>query len=132
LLLAFAEPASAATRTDNKMSPGDSASDRGSLMVEFDDLVGLDDDALARVLRAADPQVALLALSGASQELVDRILRRLPLREARMLRRQIEQLGPTRLRDIETAQRQLADLTSQLAEEGLIQVRNPRRFTMAA
>jgi flagellar motor switch protein FliG len=99
---------------------------------EFEDFADLDDTALARIFRVADPQVSLLALCGAGRDLVDRILGRLPLREARVLRRQIEQLGPTRLRDIESAQRRLADLAGRMADEGQIQVPGNRRFTGAA
>jgi flagellar motor switch protein FliG len=62
---------------------------------------------------------------------VNRILARLPLREARALRGQIEQLGPTRLRDIESAQLQLAALARQMAEDGQIQLPGDRRFMAA-
>jgi flagellar motor switch protein FliG len=101
-------------------------------VLEFEDFAELSDTALARIFRAADPQVALLALCGAGRDLVDRILGRLPLREARVLRRQIEQLGPTRLRDIESAQRRLAESAGRMADEGQIQIPGNRRFTVAA
>lgn len=100
--------------------------------IDFNDLIALDDVALAKVFRAADPQVTLLALTGASRQLVDRILGRLPIREAKTLRRQMEQLGPTRLSDMERAQRQLAELAGQLADQGEIIIPGTGRFTMAA
>ncbi len=100
--------------------------------IDFNDLIALDDVALAKVFRAADPQVTLLALTGASRQLVDRILGRLPIREAKALRRQMEQLGPTRLSDMERAQRQLAELAGQLADQGEIIIPGTGRFTMAA
>jgi flagellar motor switch protein FliG len=62
---------------------------------------------------------------------VNRILGSLPLREARALRGQIERLGPTRLRDIESAQQQLVKLARQMADEGMIQVHPDRRFVAA-
>lgn len=101
-------------------------------LTDFDDLVRLEDAALARVFRAAEPQVVLLALSGANRELIDRIAGHLPPAAARTLRRQLTTLGPTRLRDIELAQQQLAELASQMCREGLIHVPSRRRFTMAA
>jgi flagellar motor switch protein FliG len=97
----------------------------------FDDFGELEDAALAKVFRAADAQITLLALCGASRELIDRILQRLPPRESRALCRKLEQLGPTRLSDIESAQRQLAELASHMADEGQIQVPSHRRFTIA-
>lgn len=99
--------------------------------IDFNDLIALDDVALAKVFRAADPQITLLALTGASRQLVDRILGRLPIREAKALRRQMEQLGPTRLSDMERAQRQLAELAGQMADQGEIIIPGTGRFTMA-
>jgi flagellar motor switch protein FliG len=101
-------------------------------LTDFDDLVRLEDAALALVFRAAEPHVVLLALSGANRELIGRIVRHLPPAAARTLRRQIATLGPTRLRDIELAQQQLAELASQMCRDGLIHVPSRRRFTMAA
>jgi flagellar motor switch protein FliG len=101
-------------------------------LAEFDDLVRLDDAALARVFGAAEPETVLLALSGANRDLIDRIVRHLPSAAGRTLRRQLESLGPTRLRDIELAQQQLAELAGQMCRQGLIHVPSRRRFTMAA
>ena len=101
-------------------------------LAEFEDLVRLDDAALARVFGAAEPETVLLALSGANRDLIDRIVRHLPSSAGRTLRRQLESLGPTRLRDIEVAQQQLAELAGQMCREGLIHVPSRRRFTMAA
>ena len=101
-------------------------------LAEFDDLVRLDDAALARVFGAAEPETVLLALSGANRDLIGRIVRHLPSSAGRTLRRQLETLGPTRLRDIELAQQQLAELAGQMCREGLIHVPSRRRFTMAA
>lgn len=101
-------------------------------LAEFDDLVRLDDAALARVFGAAEPETVLLALSGANRDLIDRLVRHLPSSAGRTLRRQLETMGPTRLRDIEMAQQQLAELAGQMCREGLIRVPNRRRFTMAA
>ncbi len=101
-------------------------------VTEFDDLVRLDHAALARVFAAAEPATVLLALSGANRDLINRIVRHLPASAGRTLRRQLESLGPTRLRDIELAQQQLAELAGQMCREGLIHLPRRRRFTMAA
>jgi flagellar motor switch protein FliG len=84
------------------------------------------------VFSAAEPATVLLALSGANRDLIDRIVRHLPSSAGRTLRRQIETFGPTRLRDIELAQQQLAELAGQMCHDGLIHVPSRRRFTMAA
>ncbi len=116
---------------DGAMS-GETEPGEGPLLTDFDDLVRLEDAALARVFRAAEPQIVLLALSGANRELIDRIVRHLPAAAGRKLRQQIATVGPTRLRDIELAQQQLVELAGQMCRDGLIHVPSRRRFTMAA
>jgi hypothetical protein len=100
--------------------------------VEFAQLQSLDDRAWARILRATESQVALLALAGAPTTLVKRLLRQLPPREARLLERKMEQLGPVRLRDIERAQQQIARIAAELASEGEIRLPEPRAFATSA
>lgn len=87
---------------------------------EFDDLQQLDDDALAQVLAAAEPEVARLALAGADPAFVERILSQLQPAESRRVRRLIERLGPTRLSDVEEAQAELARIAQEMALEGRI------------
>jgi flagellar motor switch protein FliG len=82
---------------------------------DFANLADLNDHLLRGVLAAADTRVLVLALSGADQRLIDRVLRVVPPREARELGRLIAQPGPVRLRDIDAAQRELAELASSLA-----------------
>ena len=98
----------------------------------FDELVRLDDPSLASLLQAADPEVTLIALSGASEALFERVSRQLSRREVRMLRSRMESLGPLRLADIEHAQQRLAQLAVRLAGQGLIRLPPARRFAVAA
>jgi flagellar motor switch protein FliG len=90
----------------------------------FDDLIDFDSRSLAAVLRDADSNVLALALAGSREELVDRICEQMPKRTAREFRRQLRRLGPTRLSDVEDAQRVVARIAArQLAQ---------RRRTLAA
>ncbi len=77
--------------------------------IVFDHLVHLDTAALNAVLREVDANVLALALAGSKDELVDRITSQMPKRTARMFRRELRSLGPTKLSDVETAQRIVAD-----------------------
>lgn len=67
-----------------------------------------DDAALLAALTQTDRQVVTLALAGASEELMKRILRRLPRRQAKDFRKRLRDVGPTRLSDMLSAQQQLA------------------------
>jgi flagellar motor switch protein FliG len=71
----------------------------------FDDLIRLDVRTLAAVLREIDVEVLVLALAGSQEKLAERICGVVPKRVARVLRRNLRQLGPTRLSDVEAAQR---------------------------
>jgi flagellar motor switch protein FliG len=80
--------------------------------IAFDDLIRLDSRALAAVLRDADPNVLALALAGSRDEMVDRICQQMPKRTARNFRRELRRLGPTRLSDVEAAQRAVARIAA--------------------
>jgi flagellar motor switch protein FliG len=101
-------------------------------LVEFDDLLTLSDEALRRVFAAADPKVVLLALTGAPEALLARILGQLPAADAATLRKRLNHPGAMRLSDIETAQEQLAAVARRLAEEGAIVLPSSRHFAAAA
>lgn len=98
----------------------------------FDDLAALNDLALARIFRESEPQIALLALAGAEPKFAARLLRQLPRREARSLRRRMESLGPLQLKDLAHAQQQIARLAGRLMARGAIPYPGSKRFTVAA
>ncbi len=103
-----------------------------SVNFEFGDLNTLSDHALALVFQRADPRVALIALTGASPRLLERIQRQLPWQQGRELRRQLKGLGPVRLSDVEHAQRKLVETTAELIHQRIISPPKNRRFTTAA
>ena len=90
--------------------------------LSFDNLLMLDDLSLATVLRASDPEVAILALVGATPGLIERILSKLPDAEARIVRHRLDHLGPTRLSDVEEARLRIAEVARDLAAKGEIDV----------
>jgi len=102
-----------------------------SVWLTFDDLLQFDDAALRTVFAAADTEVALLALTGAEPRLIARILRKLPPRQAAVLRNRLEHPGPLRLRDVEQARFALAAVASRLAHEGKIELPKSVRFAAA-
>ena len=81
--------------------------------LEFDHLIHLDDRALAAVLHEVDADALALALAGSGDELVDRICNQMPKRTAKTFRRELRRMGPTRLSDVEAAQRLVAQVAAQ-------------------
>lgn len=98
----------------------------------FDDIERLDDRGLARLFAAAEPELTLIALSGAGDGLLTRIMRQLPARQARLLQRQMQHLGPLRLSDIEQAQHRLTHLAVDLMTQGEIGDPTTPRLAAAA
>jgi len=85
--------------------------------IDFDHLANADSRTLARLLNVADPNVLALALAGSSDELLERVCDQMPKRIAKAFRRELRQMGPTRLSDMEAAQNAIADLAAkQIAE----------------
>lgn len=82
--------------------------------VHFDDLTRFDDSVLKAVLQAVDTDVLVLALVGASEELVERICEPMPGKLAKQFRRRLQDCGPTRLRDVETAQQEVAAVAAKV------------------
>jgi len=83
----------------------------------FDEVMALEDAQLASLFAEAEPTVVLLALAGAEPDFVARIQRCLPRRQARQLRRQLAQLQPLLLSDVEQAQRLLVLMARQRAQQ---------------
>ena len=106
--------------------------EEGSREIDFEELALLSDDDWATLIRAMEPNVVLLALTGASEQLLRRITQQLSKREAQVLRSRLQQTGPLRLSDIEHAQRNVATLASRLAARGEIRLPERRAFAAAA
>jgi flagellar motor switch protein FliG len=64
--------------------------------------------------------------------LIARIIRQLPRRAAAAFQARLKHPGAVRIRDIEIAQQQLADLARQLVEQGVISLPDSRHFAAAA
>ncbi|MGR3756503.1 MAG: flagellar motor switch protein FliG [Tranquillimonas sp.] len=91
-------------------------------MFTFDDLMKLDPQSLAQVMRGADGSILPLALRGAKKEIRDYFLAALPARSREMLLDEMNTMGPVRGRDVRTAQSALVDTAKELAEMEVIRL----------
>ena len=100
--------------------------------LHFTDLMKLNDARLRDLVSAAEPEVLVLALAGASAAFVERVVSGQNASQARLLRRALKHLGPTRLSDVEEAQQALADLAAELRNVGGPRPIDRRAAAMAA
>src|SRR5229473_1575067 len=98
----------------------DSAEKIKALMFTFEDLGKLDSSAFQAILRNADKVKVPIALKGASETLRDLFFSGMSERSGKLLKEEMQAMGPVRLRDVEEAQGYLVALTKDLAASGEI------------
>jgi flagellar motor switch protein FliG len=98
----------------------DSAERIKALMFTFEDLGKLDSSAMQAILRSADKSKVPIALKGASETLRDLFFSNMSERAAKLLREEMQSMGPVRLRDVEEAQGIMVTLAKDLAASGEI------------
>jgi len=93
-----------------------------SLMFTFDDLQRLDSQSIQLLLREVEKEKLPIALKGASEKIRDLMFRNLSERAAKMLREEIDALGPVKLREVDEAQAAIVALAKELAAQGQIEI----------
>ncbi|MFN8948083.1 MAG: flagellar motor switch protein FliG [Alphaproteobacteria bacterium] len=91
-----------------------------SLMFTFEDLSRLDSGSMQTLLRSFEKDKLALALKGASPTLRDQFFASMSERAAKILKDDMESMGPVRLKDVDTAQTSLVALAKELADKGEI------------
>ena len=98
----------------------DSAERIKALMFTFEDLGNLDPGGVQTLLRNADKDKIATALKGASEELRDLFFSNMSERAAKIMREDMQAMGPVRLRDVDEAQMLMVTLAKDLAASGEI------------
>ena len=93
-----------------------------SLMFTFDDLQRLAGPSVQTLLRSIEKDKLPVALKGASDKIKELFLGNLSERAAKMLRDDMEGLGPVKLRDVDEAQAGIVALAKELAAQGQIEI----------
>jgi flagellar motor switch protein FliG len=96
----------------------DSAEKIRSLMFTFEDLARIDPAGVQTLLRAVDKDKLTIALKGASEDLKDLFFSNMSERAAKLLREDMQSLGPMRLKDVEEAQTAMVTAAKDLADRG--------------
>jgi flagellar motor switch protein FliG len=91
-----------------------------ALMFVFEDLSKLDPGGVQTLLRVVDKDQMGLALKGASDGLREMFFSNMSERAAKILREDMESMGPVRLRDVDRAQMTMVQAAKDLAAKGEI------------
>jgi flagellar motor switch protein FliG len=93
-----------------------------SLMFTFDDLQRLSGPSIQTLLRSIEKDKLPVALKGASDRIKELFLSNLSERAGKMLREDMESLGPVKVRDVDEAQAGIVLLAKELAAQGQIEI----------
>lgn len=88
------------------------------MMFVFDTLLNVDDRGIQALLREVSNELLVVALKGCDPAIRDKILNNMSKRAATLLREDMEAKGPTRLSEVEDAQKEILEVARRLAESG--------------
>jgi flagellar motor switch protein FliG len=104
----------------------DSAEKIKALMFTFEDLGRLDPGAVQTLLRNVDKAKLGIALKGASEPLRDLFFSNMSERAGKLLKEEMEGLGPVRLKDVDEAQMHMVTVAKELAAKDEIIIADKR------
>lgn len=90
------------------------------LMFVFEDIIKIDDRGIQVLLKEITNDKLLLALKTANEEIKNKVFKNISQRAAAMLKEDLENLGPSRLSDVEAAQQEIVNVARRLEAEGKI------------
>jgi flagellar motor switch protein FliG len=91
-----------------------------ALMFTFEDLIKLDPSGVQTLLKAVEKDKLGLALKGASETLRDLFFSNMSERASKLLREEMESMGPVRLKDVDESQMLMVNTAKELAAKGEI------------
>ncbi len=90
------------------------------LMFVFEDIVKIDDRGIQTLLKEVPNDKLLLALKTANDEIKVKIFKNISQRAAKLLQEDLQNMGPSRLSDVESAQVEIVNIARRLEQEGKI------------
>jgi len=97
-----------------------------ALMFTFDDLVRIDAAGIQVLLRSVEKDKLAIALKGGAESIKDLFFKNMSERAGKMLREDMEALGPVRLRDVDQAQSAIVAMAKELAASGQLVISEGR------
>lgn len=102
----------------------DSADRIRKLMFTFEDLLKIDTAGIQTLLRMVDKSKLAMALKGASEAVKTIFFSNMSERASKILKEDMEALGPVRLKDVDEAQTLIVNTAKELASKGEITIKD--------
>jgi len=90
------------------------------LMFVFENLIDVDDRGIQTILREVQQDVLMKALKGTDENLKEKIFKNMSKRAAELLQDDLEAMGPVRVSEVETAQKEILSIARRLSDAGEI------------
>jgi flagellar motor switch protein FliG len=90
------------------------------MMFVFDTLLSVDDRGIQTLLREVSNDLLVVALKGCDPAIQDKILRNMSKRAGTLLMEDMEARGPTKLSDVDAAQKEILEVARRLADAGTL------------
>jgi flagellar motor switch protein FliG len=97
-----------------------------ALMFTFEDLVRIDQAGIQTLLRSVEKDKLAIALKGGSDSVKDLFFKNMSERAGKMMKEDMDSMGPVRLRDVDQAQSMIVTLAKELAASGQIVISEGR------
>ncbi|HEY0918568.1 MAG TPA: flagellar motor switch protein FliG [Devosia sp.] len=123
---AFDRQTEARFMTSLEESNRESAERIKSLMFTFEDLARLEASAIQALLQALDKKEIALALKGATEQIKEVFFSNMSVRAGKLLKDDMEAMGPVRLKDVDEAQAHMVAMAKDLAARGEIIITKTR------
>jgi flagellar motor switch protein FliG len=89
-------------------------------MFVFEDLVLVDDRGFQKLLRKVETAELAIALKAASEEVKEKVFRNMSERAGEMLREEMEDMGPVRMKEVVDAQQNITNIIQEMETRGEI------------
>ena len=105
--------------TMDELDP-DLAQEIRNLRFTFEDILKIDDNGIQMIMKEINQEDLLIALKTATDELKEKLFSNMSERAGMMLKEDLESLGPTKISDVEKAQKKIITVCKKLEEDGKI------------
>jgi len=93
-----------------------------ALMFTFEDIMKTDDKGIQVILREVEKDRLAMALKGANNDLQERFLANMSERASKIMREDMDNMGPIRVKDVDEAQNEIVVIAKRLADDGQIMI----------